>query len=160
MVFMQSGIVKRTGPNFTYFNQFKRDDESRALPLFADNTAHAYQGYRLIDGGGTYMNTLCNEGSCEVISWTPIYVKCFGPSGGRLFLNGVAYNSTVPEESLEDFEIGLYCVPPGPGSTIDYKTQDPVEIIKVSIRSGSQSGIVRYEASDDIQPANLYKLNI
>ena len=51
-------------------------------------------------------------------------------------------NIDVSKESLEDFEIGLFCTPPCPGSTIDYETQDQISTRKVSITPGDQRGIV------------------
>ena len=52
-------------------------------------------------------------------------------------------NRSVPEDSLEDFDIDLYCVPPGAGGEINYETQDPVKTTNAKIAQGnSREGIV------------------
>jgi len=135
LLFLQGGTVQRTGPGFKYSNIFK----SGGNTLTAGSNFHS--GTRDDTGGLKEIRILCQSGMCEVIIWSYIHPECARPPG-LPFLNGVAFNSAVPEESLEDFEIGLFCTPPGPGSTIDYESQDPISTRKVSITPGDQRGIV------------------
>ena len=88
------------------------------------------------------MKILCDHGLCEVILYTEITRECIGPSGRFLF-NGIYINRSVPEDSLENFDIDLYCTPPGAGEQIDYKNQDPAKTIKAAIvQDNSREGIV------------------
>ena len=75
-------------------------------------------------------------------------------------MNGLALNKNVPEDSLDDFEIELYCVPPPPGAgaEIDYDTQKPIVTINVSITPGDQRGIIRL-VEDDNEEIILFKLS-
>lgn len=151
LVFLQDGIVQRTALGFKYFNGFRGG--ARALTT----GSNFYEGFRYDTGGEKDIRMLCQNGMCEVIIWSSIHPSCIGPSGGRAFLNGVAFNSAVPEESLEDFEIGLFCVPPGDGAEIDYETQNPITTLKASITSGDQSGTVHLIEDDVVY--DLYKLS-
>ena len=75
-----------------------------------------------------------------------------------MFLNGLAINKNVPQDSLDDFEIGLYCVPPGAGAVIDYNTQQPISTINASIAPGEQRGIILLVEDDD-EESTLFKLS-
>ncbi len=142
MSFLQgTGIAYRTGPGFMYVNAFKGANAS-ALTI----GSKFYQGFRSDSGGSKTLWILCNEGSCEVIIYSFLETRCVGD--GRLFFNGVAFNSTVPEGSLDNFDIGLFCVPSGPGAEINYDTQQPISTIKASITSGDQRGAVRLVEDD------------
>ena len=160
-VFLQPGIIERTGPGFTYYNLFNGAGDDRALALPTAGSRY-YQGYRYDTGGARFLWALCENKNkkCEVILYSLIEPLCIGPSGGLPFYNGVAFNSSVPEDSLDGFEIGLYCVPPPPGTgaVIDYNTQQPILTIKASVTPSDQSGIIRL-VQDDNEEINLFKLS-
>ena len=102
---------------------------------------------------------MCKNKKCEVIIYSFIEPLCIGPSGGLPFFNGVAINKNVPEDSLDGFEIGLYCVPPGTGAEIDYETQDPILTMNASIAPGDQGGTIRLVQNPDIYDDILLKVS-
>ncbi|KAL7455667.1 hypothetical protein ACHAWC_007212 [Mediolabrus comicus] len=154
-VFRQPGIIERTGPGFKYFSDFKGAGGDRALTTTG---SRFYQGFRYDNGGSKLLFTSCQHKKCEVIIYSVIEPACIIPSGGRPFLNGVAVSSNVSEDSLDNFEIGLYCVPAGPGAKIDYNTQQPISTIKVSITPSDQRGTIRL-GEDDNKEIQLFKIS-
>ena len=156
-VFLQPGIIKRTGTGFTYYNAFKGAGSDSAL---ATTGSSFYSGFRKDTGGARFLSMSCQKSVCEVILRSNIEPACIGPSGGLPFLNGLAINKNVPEDSLDGFEIGLYCVPPpkGTGAEIDYETQKPILTINVSIAPGDQRGIIRLGENDN-EEIILFKLS-
>ena len=93
------------------------------------------------------MHILCNLGSCEVIVWTEINRDCM--SRERFLFTAIAFNNAVPEDSLGNFEINLYCVPPGPGSVIEPDNQEPFKTIAAKIVPDSVNGILHLSMDDD-----------
>ena len=158
LVFPQPGNVKRIGPGFMYYNLFKGTGDDRALALPTAGSS-LYQGYRQDTGGLKLLSTSCQNKNCEVILFSVIEPLCIGPSGGRLFLNAVAINKNVPQDSLDNFEIGLYCVPPGAGAVIDYNTQEPILTMNASITPGDRSGTIRLVQNPEIYDDILFKLS-
>lgn len=154
VIFLQGGILQRTGPGFEYFNIFKGAGDDNALTTTGSSL---YQGFRDDTGDARILSTACEDKICEVILYSYIEPLCIGQSG-RLFLNGLAINKNVPEDSLGDFEIGLYCVPPEPGAVIDYNTQPPISTINASIAPGEQRGIIRL-GEDDNQEIIMFKIS-
>ena len=134
LVFLQDGIVRRTGPGFDYYDRLKK---RKVLD------GYYFGGIIEFSGGGQQMKILCDHGLCEVILWTDITRACITGPSSRFVFNGIYINRSVPEDSLDDFDIDLYCTPPGAGGEIDYETQDPVKTIKAAIvQDNSRDGIV------------------
>ena len=142
LAFLEDGIVRRTGPGFNYYNYVKK---RKALDGYYTN------GIISVDGGSRQMKVVCDHGLCEVILLTVITRECIiGPSSRSIF-NGIYFNRSVPEDSLDDFDIDLYCTPPGAGEQIDYETQDPEKTINAAIvQDNSREGIA-YLTMDDIE---------
>ena len=134
LAFLQDGIVRRTGNGFDYYNNVKKR-----------KTLDGYYIGGIIKFDGAELNQwrFCVHGLCEVILFTPITRECITGPSSRFTFNGIYINRSVPEDSLDDFDIDLYCTPPGAGGEIDYETQDPVKTIKAAIvQDNSRDGIV------------------
>ncbi len=158
LVFLQSGIIERTAKGFKYFNAFKGMGSGGENALATTGSSSSfYQGFRDDTGGAKTLWMLCENSNCEVIIYSFIEPLC--SQSGRPFLNAVAFNKTVPQDSLDSFEIGLYCVPAGPGAVINYETQDPILIFKASITPSERKGIIRLVQDPDIYDGILYKLS-
>ncbi len=155
LIFYEGGIVQRTATGVNYVNVFNGVGDENALTT---NGSSFYQGFRYDNGGAKFLSFSCQNKNCEVIIFSSIEPACIALSGGRLFLNGVATNKTVPQDSLDNFEIELYCLPQGPGAAIDYDTQDPISTIKASITPSDKRGIIRL-VEDDNEDNILFKLS-
>ncbi len=114
LVFLEDGIIRRTGPGFNYFAVANLDLQTNEVSGF-------YSGARLYDGGQQKLHIQCSvEGSCDIIVWAGINYECITGPDSRFVFNGIAVAKGVSVDSLDSFYADLYCTPPEAGVEIDY----------------------------------------
>eukprot|EP00588_Corethron_pennatum_P029921 CAMPEP_0194323868 /NCGR_PEP_ID=MMETSP0171-20130528/26010_1 /TAXON_ID=218684 /ORGANISM="Corethron pennatum, Strain L29A3" /LENGTH=604 /DNA_ID=CAMNT_0039082611 /DNA_START=46 /DNA_END=1860 /DNA_ORIENTATION=- len=131
MLFLEDGIIRRTGPNFMYSNIFwgdklggSSDKANKAMTI----SNGKYRGIRYLDGGEDEVFTTCADRICQVTVFTPIFSNCINPATNfNPYYNGVGIAMNVPEDSLENFEIDIYCIKRG--QEIDFDDDKPTYTI-------------------------------
>ncbi len=151
LVFLEDGIIKRTGPGFNYF-------ASSNLDLQTNDVSGLYSGARLHDGGLQNLNILCTPveddvDECDIIIWTAINYECITGPTSRFIINGIALAKGVPRDGFEDgFYIDLYCVPPEAGVEIDYESDIPVKSFHAEILTDDNGKVVSLVLDADTIP--------
>ncbi len=145
LVFLEDGIIRRTGPGFNYF-------ASSNLDLQTNEVSGLYSGARLYDGGNQNLNILCSMGMCDVIVWTSINYECITGPTSRFIVNGIAVAKAVPMDSLGGFDVDLYCVSPEAGVEIDYEVDDPIKTFYAEILTDDNGAVVGLTLDDNTIP--------
>jgi len=138
-VFLDNGIIHRTGPGFNYYNSFAPSDILSGL---------YFNGEVPNTGDGLFAKLSCDDETCEVILYTFVTLACTSVSG-RPTQNAVAVNESVPITDLQDFKIRLYCASADPSVVIDYE-EDPLVEIQASIKKDStRVGVLQVRLTED-----------
>ena len=145
LVFLEDGIIRRTGPGFNYF-------ASSNLDLQTNEVSGLYSGARLYDGGNQNLHIQCSMGMCDVIVWTSINYECITGPTSRFIVNGIAVAKAVPMDSLGDFSVDLYCVSPEAGVEIDYEVDDPIKTFHAEILTDDNGAVVGLTLDDNTIP--------
>lgn len=82
---------------------------------------------KIFDGSQEEVISTCADGSCEVSLYNTIFTECITPTGNPYF-NGLGLARNVPEDSLDNFDVGVYCF--GLGETVNYDVDQPTYMIK------------------------------
>ena len=146
LVFLENGIIRRTGPGFNYF-------ASSNLDLQTNEVSGFYSGARLYDGGSQNLHIQCSSmGSCNIIVWTAINYECITGPTSRFIINGIAVAKGVSVDSLGSFNVDLYCVSPEAGVEIDYETDQPKKTFQAEILTNDNGAVVGLILDDDSIP--------
>jgi len=150
LVFLEDGIIKRTGPGFNYF-------ASSNLDLQTNEVSGLYSGARLHDGGQQRVNILCTPvvddvDECDIIVWTAINYECIQDDTSRFIINGIAVAKGEPRDALDGFYIDLYCVSPEAGVEIDYEADIPVRSFHAEILTDDNGKVVSLSLDADTIP--------
>ena len=76
---------------------------SMSMPPITQNPSGYYNGLDIEDSSEQLIQLTCSGGVCEIILLDSLFATCGGIFGGI----GLARN--IPQDSLNDFEISLYC---------------------------------------------------
>jgi len=109
LIRLEGGGIRRTGTSFIYFNEYLGNLSADKPP-----TPHSglYTGVDPEDGSGQSLQILCMEGFCDVTLGDTSFSTCSAITGD-LFFGGVAIARGIPEDSLDDFSLNLYCLAKG-----------------------------------------------
>jgi len=116
MDFIEDGIIRRTGPGFTYFNRFWEGSSTESI------SSGIYQGIKLFDSSPDFVFVTCDDGTCQVSLFNYIFGQCVGPTGNTI-INGFGYARDVPEDALGSFDLDVYCTVRG--QEIDFDNDSP-----------------------------------
>jgi len=123
LLFLENGVVRRTGPNFTYFNRFKSksfDKLSKATAI----TNGKYSGSRFSEGGEDSVFPTCTGGICQVTLHNFIFPECIIPATSfNPYFNGFGIARNITKDSLDKFDIDIYCKKLG--QEVDFDVDEP-----------------------------------
>jgi len=113
--------LQRTGPGFTYV---KLTETLTKKPFSGNrNVVQRLVGSDSEDGSPQAINVLCNEGLCDIYLFDPSFSTCINKNG-EIFGGGLAMALDIPQGSLDDFDLDLYCLiqpmQSGPPPLINY----------------------------------------
>jgi len=131
MLFLEDGIVRRTGLNFMYFNTFWGDSSGKAnKPTSISNGK--YVGTKYLDGGVNVVFPTCVNGICKVTVFNFIFSNCIIPATNfNPYYNGVGFARNVTEDSLDNFDLDIYCIKVG--QEIDFDDDKPTYTISYGL---------------------------
>jgi len=163
MISLEDGVIRRTGTGFTYFSNY-RGDLSVDKPSVPKSGS--YTGTDTEDGANQIMNIYCKDGMCDVHLGDLGFSTCTLITGDPFF-GGIAIARNVPEESLDDFKLDLYCLGVGQtqfSSTPTGTLTGSMIVLKDGIIRRTGPGFTFYLVSDnngstDVQIGNGKYLN-
>mmetsp|Transcript_26342 Transcript_26342/g.30099 ORF Transcript_26342/g.30099 Transcript_26342/m.30099 type:complete len:402 (-) Transcript_26342:185-1390(-) len=147
MIGLEDGVIRRTGTGFTYFSNY-RGDLSVDKPSVPKTGSYA--GTDTEDGTGQIMNIYCNDGMCDVKLGDNGFSTCSSITGNP-FYGGIAMARNVPEESLDNFKLDLYCLGVGEtqfGNTPTTTLTGNMIVLKDGIISRTGPGFTFYLMND------------
>jgi len=123
ILFLEDGIFRRTGLNFVYFNTFWGESSGEANKATSIDNG-IYPGQKYSDGGLESVTTTCANGICQVTVFNYIFSNCIIPKTNyNPYYNGVGIARNVPEDSLNNFAMDIYCIKAG--QEIDFDDDKP-----------------------------------
>lgn len=131
LIVLEDGIIRRTGTGFTYYNGFwdevSSDRSGKGHPG-TSITNGSYQGTKYRDGSADRVIPSCFDGTCQVVLQNAIFTECIIPETNfNPVFNGFGIAVGVPEDSLNNFDIKVFCR--GVGATVDIEVDDPTFMI-------------------------------
>jgi len=87
-----------------------------------------YTGIDIEDGTNQFLSMYCENGLCNVRLDDIVFTTCIAVTGNSYF-GGVAIADGIPEDSLDNFDLDLYCVQKGK-LEIDLDNDTPVTTLK------------------------------
>jgi len=153
LVFHEEGMVSFAGSETMFFNQYQyKGDDSTGKKVSkkrsTSNTQNIANGIYFgndLDGGSPQtVSVLCYEGLCDIDLWDPSFRPCMALNGRNLW-NGVATARGVSENSLDNFELSLFCLPKDQ-VVVDIDTDTPSSTLKGDFVLLQQAGIITLTA--------------
>merc|ERR1711957_735061 len=135
MLFLEDGIIRRTGTNFVYFNRFRGDNlggSSGKVNKAMTISNGKYRGAIYLDGSEDNVFPTCADGICQVTVFNQIFSNCIIPATEfNPYYNGVGIARNVPEDSLDNFDMDIYCIKEG--QEIDFDDDKPTYTISYGL---------------------------
>ena len=103
----RDGIIQRTGPGYTYIRNAPNEVEE-PFSVYQD-FALTLDGLDTEDGSTQVLQILCQRGLCDIELGDSSFSTCIENIPGDIYLGGLAKATGVPQDSLHDFELPLYC---------------------------------------------------
>jgi len=160
LMFLEDGVVRRTGTGFVFFNSFREESTTSKIGN------GEYRGTSFFDGVGEYMMPTCSaaNGLCQVTFFKDAWTECIRQSGNPPNLGtfpqfgtfgfGVARN--IPQESLDNFDMPVYCF--GTGREVNIDVEEPTYIISGVGLIASEDPAGKLQRADTPTTVH-YKLN-
>jgi len=145
---LKDGIVRRTGPGFTYFQNFGKSGSMAGGQV---GTGKYLNPSSVIDGSRSNYDILCLDGFCDVILKDYIFPQCVTLIGTNYF-GALAIARGIDQGSLNSFSLDLYCAK---GIGIDIDQSDAPDF---TIQTGLEvvdDNIIRQVGSSELY-FNLY----
>ena len=130
LVLVQDGILQRPDPGITYL-KFAPNEVEKPFSVYED-IALSLVGTDTEDGSIQFLNIDCEKGLCDIELTDTSFSTCIENIPGDTYLGGLARATNVPQNSLHDFKLPLYCASAF-GEGIDY-TKPPAAILKGDLR--------------------------
>ena len=114
---VRHGILQRTGPGITYLKQYPKEVKD-AFSVYEDITL-SFRGTDTEDGSHQVLQLVCQGGLCDITLADTSFGTCIDNIPGDLYLGGLAKAEGVPQDSLHNFDLKLFCTSEF-GGEIDY----------------------------------------
>jgi hypothetical protein len=106
--FLADGIVRRTGRGVTYQKTSSKATNGIGAPR--KDIAMRMIGMDIEDGSMQYIDLLCIKGLCDITLQDVSFSTCINFTTADIYLGGLAIARNIPQESLNNFKLDLYCV--------------------------------------------------
>jgi len=123
MIILQDGILRRTGPGFTYYLVSDKNGSTDGQI----GTGRYYNTGSTTTGSKSGYGILCTEGKCDVVLEDFLFPACFALTGAT-YLGGFAIAKGIEQASLGDFSLDVYCAK-GLAINIDMEKDQPIATI-------------------------------
>jgi len=146
LVVLEDGILLDIDSGNRYFNWYSGGNPANPTTSLYPNGLYYGQ---ILDNGLIGIRTIyCNENKlCDIVSSAASSNSCirilqgwFGP------FNGVAIVKDVPQDSLDDFDIDLYCLLPA--QQVDYGTTNPSLTMRGGMIAQGNGVVTAYDPAD------------
>jgi len=154
LLFLEDGTVRRTGTGFLYFNTLKENSST--------SLNGSYSGSDTEDGSGNSLQIFCEDGLCDVILGDSKFSTCTKITGNP-FLGGRGIAKNIPEDSLGDFTIDLFCLREGAIEFDDVPVgtlTGNIRVLQNGVIQRTGPGFLYYKTSDEstsvVDPTGYY----
>ena len=112
LTYVADGILSRPekdSTNYTFYNKITNKAKNGMGDPRKD-IAMKFVGLDKEDGSYQVLTLLCKSGFCDITLQDTNFNTCIEFTSDEIFLGGLAIARRVPQESLDNFQLELYCV--------------------------------------------------